>query len=90
MQSGANDYLKRKAQQLNLGRAEALDAATEMLNGLYPGQIRVMSLNDGVLKIMTPSAAVASEIRLRQVELIGKLQTYAEVTKLQIQIGSLS
>ncbi|MBW3537861.1 DUF721 domain-containing protein [Candidatus Parcubacteria bacterium] len=93
MLESTGDYLKQRAARLGLGRGDALAAAQTLLDGLYAHQTRAISLNQQTLKIVTPNAAVASELRLRQVELIGRLnrQATAEncVTKLHIQIRSL-
>lgn len=82
---GGNDYLQRRATELGLERADTLLIVQKLLDQWYPLQVRVVSLNDGVLRLVTPSAVVAGELRLRQVELrkaIGE-----SVARLQIHIG---
>jgi hypothetical protein len=83
-----DDYLKKRAEQLNLGRAVTLLDVQAWLDRDYAGKTRAASLNNDVLQIITPSASVASEIRLRQVELLTYLAA-ANVKRLQIQIGTL-
>ena len=64
------DYLKRKSLELGLERGEQLAAIQDYLDELFPGQCRAASLNDGVLKIMTPNSSVASELRMRQLSIL--------------------
>jgi hypothetical protein len=68
-----DDYLARKRDQLGLDRGDQLSDIQEVLDTWYPGRVRAKSLNDGVLQIVTPSSAIAGELRLRQVELLGVL-----------------
>lgn len=82
---GGNDYLARKAVDLGLDRADTLAAAQALVEGWYAGQVRVVSFNNGVLRLVTPNASVAGELRLRQVELITALKVPVE--RLQISIG---
>ena len=92
MQENAKLYLARKAQQLDLERAEALKMIQSILEEEFPGKVRAKSLNEGVLKVITPSAAVASELRLRQQDLIVKcVQTSTRpIHRLHIQITTLN
>jgi hypothetical protein len=78
------DYLQKRAAELGLDRADQLAEIQAYLDRLYPGQCRAASLNDGVLKITTPNASMASELRMRQAEIIGS-QTY--ISRLLIQIN---
>jgi hypothetical protein len=80
------DYLQKRATQLGLERGEQLTVIQGYLDGLYANQCRAVSLNDGVLKITTPSASVASELRLRQVEILAAPEL-AGVVRLQLQLG---
>ncbi len=80
------DYFQDKAQQLGLDRSLVIERVQLELNRLYPTKTRVASLNRGVLKIVTPSAPVASELRLNQTMII-KLAP-DEIERLQIVIGS--
>ena len=86
------NYLQKKAIQLGLDRADQLSFIQKHLNAKYPNTTRAISLNNGVLKIITTSSSVASDLRLRQVELLVQFNALAEnkITKLQIQIGSTS
>lgn len=83
----AGDYIAHRAKQLNLGRQDTLAAAQKLLDELYPGQARALSLNSGTLKIVTASAPVASELRLRQVQILKRLEgASSPVQKLHLQI----
>ncbi len=64
------DYLKKRAADLDLGRGNQLTQIQAELDKLYPGQCRAVSFNQGVLKITTPNASLASELRMRQGELL--------------------
>jgi hypothetical protein len=79
-----DDYLARKRDQLGMGRADELTTIQAALDSWYPGQARAKSLNKGILQIVTPSSAVASELRMRQVELIIKLD---QVDRIKIIIN---
>lgn len=81
-----NDIIRNRADNLDLGRGDQLAVAQEVLNELYPGQVRAKRLAGGVLTITTPSAAVASDLRLQQTLLLDKLAEQ-EVDQLKIQIG---
>ncbi|HSH31075.1 MAG TPA: DciA family protein [Candidatus Saccharimonadales bacterium] len=87
------DYLKKRAAALGLVRGDALVAAQSLLDALYPAQTRAISLNEGALKVITANASVAQDLRLRQVELITKLNQQLPrqhyITKLHIQIRAL-
>jgi len=86
------DYLKRRAQQLGLGRAESLEQIQAILDELYPGQARALSLNRQVLRLVTASSSVASELRMNQVELLRRFREAADgeaINNLQIQIRGL-
>lgn len=67
MLEDARQHLAKKAKQLDLSRGESLAKIQAILDELYPGKTRAKSLNDGVLKVITESSAVASELRLNQV-----------------------
>lgn len=67
--SDMSDYLQKKAAELGLDRADQLSDIQTKLNQMFPNQCRALSLNDGVLRITTPNASVASELRFRQAEL---------------------
>ena len=86
------EYFKNKRVALGLDRAEILVQIQVTLDAWYPHQTRVQRLHRGVLRIVTPSAPVASDLRLRQLELI-KLHSNKtaahEIERLQISIASL-
>jgi hypothetical protein len=80
-----NEYLKKKAFELGLDRADILVDVQRLLEDWYPGLVRAVSLNKGVLRLVTPNASVAGELRLRQVELMAAFT--APIERLQISIG---
>jgi hypothetical protein len=85
------NYLAKRARQLNLGREDELRRIQALLEALWPAQTRAVSLNAGVLKVLTPNASVASELRLRQVEILPKLRAAAHspIERLRIQISAI-
>jgi hypothetical protein len=64
------DYFKRKAQELGLDRADDLARVQALLDEWYPGLARARRLHRGVLWVITPSSGVASELRMRQLEVM--------------------
>jgi hypothetical protein len=82
------DYFERKRRQLGLDRADTLAVVQTWLDAHYPGQARAKSLHQGVLKLVTSSASVASDLRLRQLELLAN--TGLADTRLAVRIGSLT
>jgi hypothetical protein len=80
---GINDYLKKKAADLGLERADQLREIQAYLEELYPGQCRAVSINDGILKIKTSSSSLASEIRFNQLRLRNKFKSI-QVNRIQI------
>lgn len=83
-----DDYMAKKRAELGLDREDVLAQIQATLDGWYPGQVRARRLHQGVLRVVTPNASVASELRMRQIELL----TAHELadTRLAISIGSLS
>ena len=79
------DHLKRRAAELGLDRANQLAEIQKYLDERFGGQCRAASLNDGVLKITTQNASLASELRLRQIKLVERLQGY-DIVKILIRI----
>jgi hypothetical protein len=79
-------HLRKRAAELGLERADQLEEIQAYLDELYPGQCRAASLNDGVLRITTPNASLASELRLRQVEVLQALEPLG-VSQTIIKIG---
>ncbi len=65
-----SNYLNRRAQELGLGREETLQKVQAWLDAQYPGRCRALSLNDGKLKLTTPDSVVASDLRMRQIEVL--------------------
>jgi len=82
------DYFERKRRELGMDREDQLKTVQRWLDGRYPGQVRARQLHRGVLKLETPSAPVASELRMRQLELLAACDL--RDTRLAIRIGSLS
>lgn len=80
------DYFARKRQELGLDRADSLASIQATLDALYPSLTRAISLNGGVLRITTPNASVASDLRLRQIELLEKFGQ-PEITRIQVTIS---
>jgi hypothetical protein len=81
-------YFERKRAELGMDRSDALGSIQEKLDQLYPGQVRAKQLHKGVLRLVTPNASVASELRMRQVEL-EQIFNISD-TRIAISIGSLS
>lgn len=81
------DYFERKRRELGLDREDQLKRVQAWLEERYPGQVRARQLHRGVLKLDTPSAPVASELRLRQLELLAACDL--RETRLAIRIGQL-
>ncbi|GEM_PF-1052081 len=86
------EYFARKRIELGMDRSDILEQIQATLDEWYPRQTRVQRLHRGVLRIVTPNASVASDLRLRQLELI-RLHTNKEaaheIERLQISIASL-
>jgi len=86
--SDIGDHLKRRAAEMGLDRADQLAEIQTYLDGLYPGQCRAASLQDGVLKITTPNASLASELRMRQREILQEFRSRVkDVLKVIISIS---
>jgi hypothetical protein len=81
------DYFAQKRAELGLDREDQLAAIQKTLDSWYPGACRVRQLHQGTLRIITPSAGVASELRMRQIELLAAHQLVD--TRVAISIGSL-
>jgi hypothetical protein len=64
------EYFAKKRAELGLDRADVLARIQATLEAWYPGQARARQLHQGVLRIVTPNASVAGELRMRQVELL--------------------
>lgn len=64
------DYFAKKRQELGLDRADDLARVQGVLDEWYAGKTRARQWHQGTLRISTPSASVAAELRMRQVELL--------------------
>ena len=64
------DYFEKKRRELGMARADDLARVQATLDEWYPGMARARQLHRGRLRVVTPSASVASELRMRQVELL--------------------
>lgn len=84
--SDIGDYLQKRAGEMGLDRADQLAEIQTYLDGLYPGQCRAVSLHDGVLKITTHNASLASELRMRQREML-QAPPLQSVARLILQVG---
>jgi hypothetical protein len=82
-----DDYFRQKRADLGLDRGDKLVEIQATLDMWYPGQARAKMLHQGVLRIWTKSASVASELRMKQVELL-KLHELSD-TRLQISISDV-
>jgi hypothetical protein len=81
------DYFERKRRALGMDRMDALGVVQQWLDQHYPTQVRAKQLHQGVLRVVTPSASVATDLRMRQMELLQATgQTEA---RLVITIGAL-
>lgn len=86
MQSIDPDYFKNKADELGLERGPQLQTIQKILDQRFPTKVRVMSLNRNVLKLVTPNASMASELRLNQINLLEQFQHQTGVTNDRLQI----
>ena len=85
-----DDYFSAKRDQLGMDRANVLQQIQATLDAWYPGATRVKQLHHGVLRIVTPNASVAADLRLRQRELLAQHKAAAQtIERLQISIASL-
>lgn len=62
-------YFERKRVELGMDRQDTLQTIQAILDKWYPGMARAKRLHQGVLRLETASASVASELRMRQLEL---------------------
>lgn len=81
------DYFERKRRELGLDRADDLARVQAVLDRWYPGMARARQWHQGVLRLVTPNASVASDLRLRQRELLAACSL--EEARLAITIGEL-
>jgi hypothetical protein len=81
------DYFAKRRAELGFDRVDQLDAIQKWCDERYPGRVRVKRLHQGILRVVTTSSGVASELRMRQREL---LEAYdLGETRLAISIGTL-
>jgi len=80
-------YFERKRQELGFDRVDQLATVQKWLDERYPGQARAKLLHQGVLRVVTISAPVASELRMRQFEIIENAGLAG--VRLAITIGAL-
>jgi hypothetical protein len=64
------ESLDKKRSELGLNRHDELIEIQALLDSWYPNITRAKSINNGVLLIVIKSSSVASDLRLRQIELI--------------------
>lgn len=73
------DYLHKRTEQLDLGRADELAQVQTQLDIWYPGKVRAQSLNKGKLTLVTTSSSVANELRFKTQQLREKHPSIAKV-----------
>ena len=86
LEADFTDHFKRKRRELGMDREEVLSGLQTLLNAWYPGQVRAKKLHQGTLRLVTPSASVAGELRMRQVELLDVAQRLANERPSRIAI----
>jgi hypothetical protein len=83
-------YFDRKRRELGMDRADTLAQVQALLDEWYPGQARARRLHRGVLRIVTPNASVAGELRMRQVELLATLGDGGQGVRLAVSVGTIT
>ncbi|HEY2004284.1 MAG TPA: hypothetical protein VGH44_04180 [Candidatus Saccharimonadia bacterium] len=83
-----SDYFARKRAELGLDRVDDLARVQAALDAWYPGLARARQLHRGTLRVVTPSSSVASELRMRQLELAQIVGL--EDVRIAVSIGSIS
>jgi len=85
------DYFARLRAKLGMEREDVLGGVQKVLDEWYPGKVRARQLHQGILRLETPSAGVAGELRMRQVELLDAVEQMAgeRPKRLAISIGQL-
>lgn len=79
------DYFAKKRRELGMDREDVLAGIQRVLDGWYPGQVRARQLHQGTLRLVTPNSSVASELRMRQMELLAV--TGLKDTRVAISVG---
>jgi hypothetical protein len=82
------NYFDQKRKQLGMDRLDILTRIQQWLDANYPGQARAKQLHLGTLRVVTPNASVASDLRMRQVELVQACELDVD-TRVAISIASL-
>lgn len=83
-------YFEKKRRELGMDRADVLADVQALIEKWYPGKVRVRQLHQGTLRIVTPSAAVANELRMRQFEILeGVVWPDGRPRRLAISIAQL-
>ncbi|HVQ45006.1 MAG TPA: hypothetical protein VMT30_08700 [Candidatus Saccharimonadia bacterium] len=82
------EQFERLRRELGMEREDVLASVQTVLDAWYPGLVRAKRLHQGVLRLVTASASVAGELRLRQVELLAAARL--EGVRVAISIGQLS
>ena len=83
------NYLDRRRQELDLDRQDFLAQVQQLMDRRYAGRVRAVSFNYGILRLVTPSAVLASELRLNQVAILQELSG-RQVLRLQITIATIN
>lgn len=83
LESDAFDHIRAR---LGMDRQDDLARVQAILDEWYPDMLRAKRWHRGTLTVTAANSPVASEIRMRQVELIER--SGLEVVRLQIQIIS--
>ncbi len=85
------DYFARLRAKLGMDREDVLVGIQKVLDDWYPQKVRARQLHQGTLRLETPSAGVAGELRMRQVELLNLVENLAgeRPKRLAISIGQL-
>ena len=86
--TGIGDHFARKRTELGMDRESTLTQVQAVLEGWYPGLTRAKKLHQGILRVVTSSASVAGDLRMRQAELL-ELVPDLEDVRLAISIGQL-
>ncbi len=82
------EYFAKKRLQLGMDREDILTQIQATLDDWYPGQVRAKKLHQGTLRLVTPNSSVASDLRMRQIELCTR-HALTE-TRVAITVGSLN
>jgi hypothetical protein len=81
-----HSLLNDKAQQLDELHGNDLSLARHELERLFPGQITSIALKDDQLLLSTPHSAIASELRLTQVQILATLRSSLKQPPQKIRI----